>query len=396
MISTKRELSPNSGFFSDKISRRRFIELGMASTFLTFLAPKAIGLSRGQIAPSRDSIIVASDGAPEELVSSALEALGGLNRFIGAGDSVLIKPNASFAYGPVRATNTSPGIASAVASLCFEAGASEVVFADHVLMRPASTTLDLNGLNNAAEDCGAKFVSLEKSSDFELVEVEGSNVLKKVDVAKLYRESDVFINLPVLKHHSSTGSTIGMKNLMGLVYDRSAFHRRGLHECIAELYLAVKPDLTIVDATSALLSNGPRGPGDVVKLGKIVVGVDPVAVDLVSLSLGSSMGYHGFTLDGSNNRYIDVAAGLGIGDGDPESVAEKTFELNAADSPGGEIIKPGEDEIEPVERKIPVWAPYASLSAASVALGILATLYSRRRAKVARGEKRKHGLPKDE
>jgi len=396
MIRTERELSQNSGFYSDKISRRRFIELGMASTFLTLLAPKFIGLSRGQAAPSPDSIIIVSDGTPEELVSSALEALGGLDRFIKAGDSVLIKPNASFAYGPERATNTSPGIASTVASLCFEAGASEVVFADHLLMRPASTTLDINGLKKAAEDCGAKFISLEKSSDFELIEVEGSNALKKVDVAKLYRKSDVFINLPVLKHHSSTGSTIGMKNLMGLVYDRSAFHRNGLHQCIAELFLTVKPDLTIVDATNALLSNGPRGPGDVVKLGNIVVGVDPVAVDLVSLSLASSMGYNGFTLDGANNRYIKVAAGLGIGDGDPESVAEKTFELNAAEGRGGEIIKPEEDDFEPVARKIPVWAPYASLSAASVALGILATLYSRRRAEVARREKRKHSLPEDE
>ncbi len=396
MIRKERELTKTSGFFSDRISRRRFIELGIASTFLTFLAPKAVVLSSGRAVPSRDSVIVASDGAPEELVSSALEAIGGLDSFIGAGDSVLIKPNASFAYGPERATNTSPGIASAVASLCFEAGASEVVFADHLLMRPASTTLDINGLNKAAEDCGAKFVSLEKSSDFELVEVEGSNVLKKVEVAKLYRESDVFINLPVLKHHSSTGSTIGMKNLMGLIYDRSAFHRNGLHECIAELHLAVKPDLTIVDATSALLSNGPSGPGDVVKLGKIVVGVDPVAVDLVSLSLGSSMGYNEFTLDGSNNRYIEVAAGLGIGDGEPESVAEKTFELSAADSRGGETIKPGEDDTEPVARKIPTWAPYAALSAASAAIGIFATLYSRRRAEVARDKKGKHSIPNDE
>jgi len=343
-------------------------------------------LTRGQSAPDHNSVVVASNGTPSELVSGALDALGGIDGFVGPGDVVLVKPNASFAYGPERATNTSPEVASAVASLCFQAGASRVIFADNILMKPASVALAANGLREAVEGCGAEFIVLGERADFEPVEVEGSSVLRRVDVAKLCGESDVIINLPVMKHHSSTGSTISMKNLMGLVHDRSAFHRKGLHECIAELSLAVRPDLTIVDATRALMSNGPRGPGDVVEFGKVVAGADPVAVDVASLALGSSMGYGEFGLDGVRNRYVDIAASLGIGDGDPESVAAKTFELDVAGG-GGDMVTPGEETEGMGRAKTPVWAPYASLSAASIALGLAALLYSRRKARVAQEER---------
>lgn len=370
------------------LSRRNFLKLGFATAFLSLIGGyRGFKPVDGLPTTSNNSIIVASNGLPEELVNGAFESLGGVDHFVSSGDKVLIKPNASFAYGSERATNTSPQIARAVGNLCFHAGASEVIFADNVLMKPGSVTVKTNGLKQAAEGCGGEFVVLEKKSDFELVRIEGSTVLEQVEVAKLYNDCDVFINLPVMKHHSGTYSTVAMKNLMGLVYDRSAFHRKGLNECIAELSLAIRPDVVIVDVTRALLSNGPKGPGDVKEIGKVVAGVDPVAVDVSCLALGLAMGYKDFSLDGVRNRYIDLAAGLGVGDGDPSSVAAKTFDLDVANSQSQSVIVPTDDDFERGKAKLPAWMPYASLSAVSIAIGFAAILYSRRRVRVARKER---------
>jgi uncharacterized protein (DUF362 family) len=372
------------GGSSFELSRRRFIQFGLATSISTLIGSQgSIPITLGETDPKTDKIVVAENGTPTELVSGAFQALGGIAGFVSQGDKVLIKPNASFAYAPERATTTSPDVAAAVIDLCYEAGASEVILADHLLMSPASVTLERNGLREAAERHGAEFEVLGKRSDFELVEIEGSRVLGETEIAKTCLNSDVLINLPVLKHHSSTDSTIGIKNLMGLVYDRGAFHRKGLEECIAELSLVIKPDLTIVDATRALLSNGPRGPGDVVEIGKMVAGVDPVSVDLSSLALGFSLGYPDFELNGVRNRYISYAANLGVGDGDPVSVASKTLTINAAGSQDHGVTVADEEKLDGSKGMFPGWAPYATLSAVTVALGTLATLYSRRRAKVA-------------
>jgi uncharacterized protein (DUF362 family) len=174
-----------------------------------------------------------------------------------------------------------------------------------------------------------------------------------------------------------------MKNLMGLIWDRRAIHRGGLEECIADLCLVIKPDITIVDATRALMTNGPDGPGNVVEIGQVIAGTDPVAVDVAALSLGKSLGYEDFSLNGVRNRYVNIGAELGIGDGNPESVASKTIVLDAGEEQIETPIGPADRE-EPNRMVIPDWLPFASLSVASVAAGIAAMYYSKRRERIAR------------
>ena len=338
------------------------------------------GSVKAQATPGADSVIVAGNGTTAELVSGVLEALGGMDRFVEPGDRVLIKPNASFSVAPNMGANTSPEVASAVVRLAFDAGASQVILADHTINKPGAITVQINGLKEATEGCGGEFAVLQKASDFEPVEIEGGSVLMKVDVAKLYNECDVLINLPVMKHHEATGSSVGLKNLMGLVYDRTVFHREGLDTCIAELSLSIRPDVTIVDATRTLMSNGPRGPGELVEMGKVVAGTDPVAVDVACLALGSSMGYDDFNLK-TRNAYIGIASQLGIGDGDPVSVLSKTFDVDVKEGVGPCIVGNG-------TQKMPEWVPYAFISAASVGLGLAAMVYDRRKMGSARSEER--------
>jgi len=58
-----------------------------------------------------------------------------------------------------------------------------------------------------------------------------------------------------------------------------------LAQCIADLNLLRKPDLCIVDAIECALNNGPAGPGETTRPGKILAGKDPLALDVYAASL---------------------------------------------------------------------------------------------------------------
>jgi uncharacterized protein (DUF362 family) len=356
---------------SEELSRRRFLGFGAAAAASLAFLGRADAQYSG--VPGKDSIIISENGeTPVQLVAGAFEALGGIRGFISPGDVVLVKPNASFSSGPDIGANTNPEIVSAVTSLCLETGADRVILADHTVRKPGRIIVESNGLRQAAEECGGEFVVLDRKSDFETVEIEGRS-LKSVDVAKLISQSDVLINLPVLKQHHATGACAGMKNLMGLVYDRGIFHREGLWTTIADLSLAVKPDLTIVDATKVMTKNGPGGEPDPGQeyLNRVVAGVDPVAVDVAALSMVSSLGYPDFEINSNRNAYIRFASDLGVGEGDPSTVEQNTFIFDATEGDAKCIVK--QEGLE-----VPDWAPYAMLSGASIALGGAAILYDRR------------------
>ncbi len=246
-----------------------------------------------------------------------------------------------------------------------------MILTDHTI--DSAFTVRTNGIQEAAEGCGGEFTALRPGSEFEKVGINEGYRLQSVKIAKLCSESDVLINLPVLKHHTATGACAGLKNLMGLVEDRSVFHNEGLYECIADLSLAIRPDLTIVDATRVIADNGPRGPspGGPLTLSRVVAGVDPVAVDVASLNLMSSLGYDDFGLD-AKNKYVEYAEEHGVGDGDPRSVLSKTFTWDAPAGDWSCVVKPPPPSL-------PNWIPYGALSVASVGLGALAMLYDRRR-----------------
>ncbi len=113
----------------------------------------------------------------------------------------------------------------------------------------------------------------------------GGKVLHSVEVVKELLKTDILINVPVAKSHNAAGVSLGMKNLMGLVWDREAFHERfDLNVGIVDSSRLIRPNLIIIDATRALITSGPSGPGKVVSLKTIMAGIDPVAVDSYTVS----------------------------------------------------------------------------------------------------------------
>ncbi len=218
----------------------------------------------------------------EAMVREAISLLGGIERFIAKGDRVLIKPNVGWDRQPEQAANTNPEVVAAMVRLCRDAGAAKVVVSDVSLNDPQRCFFR-SGIQTAAQQAGA-VVELPGDRDFIDTDMQGE-LLKIWPVARHYHAADKLINIPIVKHHSLCGCTLGMKNLYGAIGGRRNQLHQDINTSIADLASAVRPTLTVMDAVRVLKHNGPTGGSldDVVRENSIIAGIDPVAIDAYSL-----------------------------------------------------------------------------------------------------------------
>ncbi len=306
----------------DKISRRKFLHYGIGALGLIAF-PKRIFASELDKTANGPVIGVAT-GKKESLITAVFKVIGGVEKFIKPGDRVLVKPNISFAANAECGATTSAEIIKQVVQICLDAGASKVIIIDYPLAN-AQLCIEKSQVKQAIIDPQkVSLLMLNKERQFTEVEIPSGKELKIVKIARELDNVDKFINLPTAKSHSATGVSLGLKNLMGLVWDRGIFHRVNLHTAIAELAKVIKSDLTIVDATRALTSGGPGGPGKTVVLNKVIAGTDMVAVD--SYTVGITTWYDkAFT--GSKVKHILSAYELGLGEIDPEKMQINRVEV---------------------------------------------------------------------
>ena len=137
---------------------------------------------------------------------------------------------------------------------CVKAGAKTVYVFDHTCNNHQRCYAN-SGIEDAAKAAGATIVPAHAKTYYKDISIAKAEVLKSVKVHEKILESDVFINVPVLKHHGSSHLSVAMKNLMGIVWDRGFYHGNGLHQCIADFCLFRKPDLNIVDAYRVTMRN---------------------------------------------------------------------------------------------------------------------------------------------
>jgi len=265
-----------------------------------------------QAAPSTASrydlskLIISEGTDPNSLIEKGFAALGGISALVQRGATVVLKPNFSVARKPEEAATTNPQLVAAVVKQCLAAGAKEVKVIDYPFQSPA-VCLTNSGIKAAVEAAGGKAYAINSQSFYTQVDT-GGKTLKTVMFSKDVLSADVFINFPILKHHSTTKLTLGLKNMMGLVWDRGYFHSTDLIQCIAELASFCKPHLIIVDATRGITDHGPMGPGTIRESNQVIFGVDPVAVDTYAATL--------FGHKATDIEYITAAAKLGVGEMD--------------------------------------------------------------------------------
>ena len=250
-------------------------------------------------------------GEPATATKKALEAVGGISRFVEKGQRVVLKPNMSFARTPDFGATTHPSVIATVAQACVEAGASQVLVLDHTLQR-AELCLERTGIREACKNIpGVHVLALQDRKFFREIKIPQGKVLDRVEVMKEVLDDSVLINIPVAKSHSTTGVSLGMKGLMGLIWDRESFHSQfNINQALADLATVLKPRLTILDATRALVSGGPGGPGEVKKTNLVIAGVDPVAVDAYGVTV---VPWYGQNFKGRQVEHLLIAHQRGLG-----------------------------------------------------------------------------------
>jgi len=292
------------------ITRRDFLKHAGRSALALAAAPLVRPVSCHATAVPK-ATVVAVTGERTAATRAALAMLGGIERFVRNGSRVVLKPNMSFPHPPDRATNTHPEVVATVAKLCRDAGAAEVLVLDYPF-NPPDRCLQFSGIAEACRSLTKVYVlALTQEKFFKPHPLPRGKVLREVQLMRDVLESDVLINLPTAKSHATTGVSLGMKGLMGIIWDRRFFHARvDINQAIADLASGVKVDLVLLDGSRALVTGGPSGPGTVTFPNTILAGTDPVAVDAVGVSLAE---WYNQKIPASGILHIAAAHQMGLG-----------------------------------------------------------------------------------
>ncbi|MGM0441406.1 MAG: DUF362 domain-containing protein [Elusimicrobiota bacterium] len=230
----------------------------------------------------------------------AIEALGGIEKFVSKGDIVVIKPNMSWDRRPKQAATTNPKVVEEVVKMCFEAGAKKVKAFDRPCAN-AKRSYQSSKIPRAARRAGAEVFQMD-DWNFKKAEFDYESPVEGWPIYRDVLRADCFINIPILKHHNLTGLTISMKNLMGVVGGNRGQIHRNISEKLAHFTDFISPDLNIVDATRVLVRNGPSGGSleDVEIFNTVIASRDAVLADSkAAVLLGKKPENLGFIVEGN-------------------------------------------------------------------------------------------------
>lgn len=304
------------------VTRRRFIET-TAATAAAISWHNPLFAAPEPDAEGPWDLVAVRNGEPVEMFHSGIAALGGMRAFVKKGQAVVIKPNIAWDQPPEVPANTNPDLVAAIVRECLKAGAAKVTVFDHTCHN-WERSYKTSGIAKAVEDAGGSMAAANLEDHYREVELPKAKTLKKTLVHKEMLDCDVFINVPVLKHHGGAKLSLTMKNLMGVVWDRRYFHENGLDQCIADLCFAPKkPDLCIIDAYRILRKNGPQGraqeDGELARYQ--MLGTDMVALDAAAAKL--------YGMNPADLGFVRIAGEMGAGQADLAKVRIKRITLEA-------------------------------------------------------------------
>jgi len=284
------------------------------ATSLPARSPTATPAPSTTPAAGQSYVVVARGDNPTEITRRAIAALGGMAQFVKPGANVIIKPNICNAYhGPEYASTTNPEVVAALVVLCKEAGAKRVRVMDAPFGGTPQASYTRSGIEEAVKKAGGEMEVMARMK-FRDLEIPRGKAIKTWPVYGDILDADLVINVPIAKTHGNTRLTLGMKNLMGVIDNRNGFHARSLHQCIADLNSAVRPQLTLIDAVRILTANGPTGGNlnDVKRLDTVIASTDVVAADAYATTL--------FGMTPGQIGYIQLGAELGLGQMDLKKI----------------------------------------------------------------------------
>lgn len=265
--------------------------------------------------------IVTSD-KPDKAVVAALALLGGMEKFVRKGQTIVVKPNIAWEKPPELAATTNPDVVTAIIKECYKAGAKTVKVVERSCQN-GKRCFDICGFDKVIRETGAERVILSEPEDYKEIEFPEGREIKSWPIAKEILKCDVFINVPIVKTHGLSDLTLGIKNLMGIMGARRSELHHKIGQKMADVLSAVRPHLTIIDAYRVLTDNGPTGgnTGDVVLVKKIIASIDPVAADSCAATITTfkkrergSKNSRSVKYTGRDISYIQAAYDMGLGE----------------------------------------------------------------------------------
>jgi uncharacterized protein (DUF362 family) len=307
------------------LDRRQFLKLaGAAAAGLALFGTGCTRAGRRgrrtPAAPGGDQayLAVARGGDAGAITRAAVERLGGMGRFVGSGDDVIVKPNICVDYHPPEfAATTNPTVVATLVTLCLEAGARRVRVMDTPFGGTAESAYAVTGIAEAVRAAGGQMevMSPVKFARFDIPE---GRDLTAWEVYRDVLEANVLINVPIAKDHSLARLSLGGKNLLGVITGPNQIHQN-LGQRVADLVSLIRPTLTVVDAVRILVEHGPTGGSlnDVRQTDTVIASHDLVSADAYAATL--------FGLSGTDVPYVRAAADMGLGTIDLNSIRVDEF-----------------------------------------------------------------------
>jgi len=264
------------------------------------MAEPKVAIVKGPKKPSEKEI--------EANVRKAIELAGGLADIVKRGDKVIIKPNIVVTESPEGGANTDPRVCKTIANMVRELGAKPIIGEASSIGQVTEEAIQAAGYGKLRDE-GYEVIDFTKE-EMTKIPIPRGKSLKEVVLPKIVVEADALIDVAKMKTHDQTEVTLSLKNMKGVLTDkgkRSLHHTFGIFQGVADLCTVVRPSLAVIDGIIAMEGLGPMG-GDLVKMGLIIAGKDPVAVDAVTAKI---MGF-----EPADHGCIGAAVEQGVGVGD--------------------------------------------------------------------------------
>lgn len=262
------------------MNRRSFLK---SATAAALLAP---ALLKEAVAANSQTIVAVAEGKDYAAITrKAINAVGGMKRYVKSGDVVVVKPNMGWDRSTELAANTHPLVVRAVVEECLAAGARKVKVFDYTCndARRCYVNSGIEAALKGMKKVDCKHIEKER---FKMTALNGQ-FLKEWELYDEALSANVYINVPIAKHHGLSKLTLGLKNIMGVMGGNRGFIHRSLDVALADVNAVIKSHLTIIDATRILTAHGPQGGNiaDVKILNKVIASADVVAADAYATTL---------------------------------------------------------------------------------------------------------------
>ena len=265
--------------------------------------------------------VVKTDRAED--VRKAVELLGGMGRFVGAGEKVVVKPNICIGKGSETGAVTDPAMVAEVCRMVAECGGEPVVAESPIYPFKSSRAFPRAGYGDFQKRYGFSLIDIDASPG-RTIKVPLGRAISHSVVSDEVLGCDRLINMPVLKTHLQTVFTVGLKNLKGVVpgKQKHIIHLQGLDQGIVDINTVVRSDLTIVDGIIGMEGTGGPTNGRPVRMNVILAGDNVVETDAAAARVMGG--------DPLKVEHIRLASEQGLGPLDPDVLGDPLVSVTAA------------------------------------------------------------------